>query len=103
MTGVYSWRESRGQARGLFTKAKQPAALKRPAPFPGLIDPAQGFLPFLKGLNPSQAGRRPLACFMSNCFSKIALRHLCHRIDAARRKGQAPFPRRPKYQSSSDR
>jgi hypothetical protein len=46
ITGVCSWCESRGQARGLFTKAKQPAALKRPAPFPGLIDPAQGFLPF---------------------------------------------------------
>ncbi len=103
ITGVCSWFESRGQARGFFTKAKQTAALKRLALFPGLIDPAQGFLLFLKRSNPGQAGRRPLACFMSNCFSKIALRHLCHRIDAARRKGQAPFPRRPKCQSSSDR
>ncbi|HAL75789.1 MAG TPA: hypothetical protein DCM70_04120, partial [Rhodobacteraceae bacterium] len=40
ITGVCSWCKSRGQARRLFTKAKQPAALKRPAPFLGLIDPA---------------------------------------------------------------
>ncbi len=84
MTGVYSWRESRGQARGFFTKAKQPAALKGLASFLVLIDPAQDFSPLCEDqiLAKRAAG---LACFMSNYFSKIALQHRFHRVDAARR------------------
>ena len=45
MTGVYSWRESRGQGREFFTKAKQPAAVKGLAFFLVLIDLAQDFSP----------------------------------------------------------
>ncbi|OAH08124.1 hypothetical protein pfor_12c1155 [Rhodobacteraceae bacterium SB2] len=85
MTGVYSWRESRGQARGFFQQSEAARCVERSGVFPGFNRSSAGFLASLRGSNLSQTGRRPLACFMSNCFSKIALRHRCHRIDAARR------------------
>jgi hypothetical protein len=64
ITGVCSWCKSRGQARRLFTKAKQPAALKRPTPFLGLIDPAQDFSPVCEGqiLAKRAAGLSPALC-----------------------------------------
>ena len=64
MTGVYSWRESCGQARGFFTKAKQPDALRGLASFPVLIDPAQDFSPVCEGqiLAKRAAGLSPALC-----------------------------------------
>lgn len=64
MTGVYSWRESRGQARGFFTKAKQPAVLKGLASFLVLIDPAQDFSPLCEDqiLAKRAAGLSPALC-----------------------------------------
>ena len=73
MTGVYSWRESRGQARGFFTKAKQPAALKGLASFLVLIDPAQDFSPLCEDqiLAKRAAGSRLLyvKLFFKNCIA----------------------------------
>ena len=84
MTGVYSWRESRGQARGFFQQSEAARCVERSGVFLVLIDPPQDFSPLCEDqiLAKRAAG---LACFMSNYFSKIALRHRCHRIDAARR------------------
>ena len=73
MTGVYSWRESRGQARGFFQQSEAARCVERSGVFPGFNRSGAGFLASLRGLNLSQTGRRPrllyVKLFFKNCIA----------------------------------
>ena len=71
MTGVYSWRESRGQARGFFHQSEAARCVERSGVFPGFNRSGAGFLASLRGSNLSQTGRRLSPALCQIIFQKL--------------------------------